>query len=86
MIIIDRDLTSNVYIKYFYNFLISDCIYYAHLASVAPAAAAAVPALSLHVFVPVHDASAPHLHTPDKHRLANILVLTAAWHVASVLH
>ena len=48
------------------------------LAVPAPAAAAAVPALSLHVFVPVHDASAPHLHTPDKHRLANILVLTAA--------
>ena len=76
MIIIDRDLTS--YDKYFYNFLIADCIYYAHLAVAVPAAAAAVPAASLQVFVPVHNASAPHLHTPDTHRFDNILVLTAA--------
>ena len=70
----------------FIIFLIADCIYYAHLAVVAPLVAAAVPAASLHVFVPVHNASAPHLHTPDTHRFANILVLTAAKHVASVLH
>ena len=66
--------------------LIAGCIYTAHLAVASSLVASAVPALSLQVFVPVHDASAPHLHTPVTHRFANILVLTAAKHVASALH